>query len=271
VSTPIRAGRMPVIFISHGAPTLAADDSEANRFLRGFGERLGRPRAILVVSAHFDAPVATVTAGESPTTIHDFGGFPRALYELRYPAPGDPGLAERVARPLAEAGIDVQRSTNRGFDHGAWVPLLLMYPQADIPVVQLSLDSQRGAGYHFRLGELLAPLRDEGVLIVGSGGVVHNLRELDWSGGNVGPEAWAETFNEWVAAAIARGRYSDIVRYRELGPDAQRNHPTAEHFLPLVFALGAAGDHGDAVRVHHSYSYGNLSMDNYAFGAESAA
>jgi 4,5-DOPA dioxygenase extradiol len=257
---------MPVVFISHGSPTLATKDDEAHRFLRAYGERLGRPRAILVLSAHFVAPAATVTAAETPETIHDFYGFPPDLYDLSYPVPGSPDLANDIARRLASAGIEVAREPSRGLDHGAWIPLILMYPDADIPVVQLSIDPRRGAAYHYELGRQIASLRDEGVLIIGSGGVTHNLRELEWDGGDATVPLWAESFNEWVADAIADNRIDDLLAYRERGPHAARNHPTEEHFFPLLCALGAALGDERRERTHHGFTMGALSMDVYEFG-----
>lgn len=263
-------GKWPVVFISHGAPTLATEDGAAHRFLREYGRRLGRPQAIVVLSAHFVAPVATVTAAEFPETIHDFGGFPADLYTLRYAAPGDPVLADEIAGLLEHADIPVKASPSRGLDHGAWIPLSLMYPQADIPVVQLSLDPARGAQYHFELGRLLAPLRARGVLIVGSGGITHNLSQLDWQGGEGAAPDWAVSFNEWIADVIAQARVDDLLEYRQRGPSAARNHPTEEHFFPLLCALGASNEQERRVRVHHSYTFGSLSMDTYEFGGCSA-
>ena len=257
--------RMPVVFVSHGAPTLAIEDNDAHRFLRTFGMRLARPRTILVLSAHFDARVATVTAAESPQTIHDFGGFSKELYEMTYPAPGSPELANEVVGLLAAAGVPAMITASRGLDHGAWIPLSLMYPQADIPVVQVSIDTRRGSAYHHDLGRHLAPLRDDGVLIMGSGGVTHNLRELAWDGGHAATPQWAEAFNEWVAEAIAAGRIDDLLAYRDLAPHAARNHPTEEHFFPLLCALGAVSEDDHRARVHHSYTMGALSMDTYQF------
>lgn len=258
--------KTPVVFISHGAPTLATEDSEAHRFLRAYGERLGRPHAIVVLSAHFIAPVATVTSAKRPETIHDFYGFAPDLYDLEYPAPGSPGLADRIAGRLAAADIEVATDPARGLDHGAWVPLSLMFPDAGIPVVQLSIDPQRGSAYHYELGQHLAGLRDEGVLIIGSGGVTHNLRELAWDGQYAAVPDWAASFNEWVADAIADSRIDDLLAYRERCPQAARNHPTEEHFFPLLCALGAAFGDERRERVHHSYTMGALSMDAYQFG-----
>ncbi len=194
----------PTMFISHGAPTLAIDDDLAHRFLVDFGKQLGKPDAILLLSAHFDAPVATVTASPAPKTIHDFGGFPDKLYDIRYPAPGDPELAQRTSGLLQAGGIPTNASLTRGLDHGAWVPLSLLYPDADVPVVQLSIDSRQGSAYHFRLGEVLRPLRDEGILIIGSGGATHNLASaLRAQHDDPVPERVLR-FREWLADCRSR-------------------------------------------------------------------
>lgn len=258
--------RMPSIFISHGAPTLAVSDGPSHRFLQNFGRQIGKPRAVVVLSAHFLAPVTTVTAADRPETIHDFGGFPRELYELSYPAPGDGLLAADIADRLTAAGIPAQLSPSRGFDHGAWVPMILMYPEADVPMIQVSLNPPLGAEFHYRLGAALEPLRDTGILIMGSGGATHNLRELSWQASETGPPDWADAFNEWLADAITAGRRDDLLAYRERGPYAPKNHPTEEHFFPLLCALGAGSGEQSRHRVHHSYTYGALSMDVYRFG-----
>jgi 4,5-DOPA dioxygenase extradiol len=258
--------KQPVVFVSHGAPTLAIEDGEAHRFLKDYGQALGRPGAILVLSAHYAAPVATATAAEFPETIHDFGNFAQSLYDMTYPAPGNPALASGVASLLEDAGLPATTSAERGLDHGAWIPLALMYPEADVPVVQLSMDPRRGPDYHYRLGTQLAPLREEGVLIIGSGGVTHNLGKLDWAGTHAATPDWASSFNEWVADVVTDGRIDDLLAYRERGPNAAVNHPSEEHFFPLLFALGAAAGDQPRQRVHHSYTYGALSMDAWQFG-----
>ncbi len=262
-----RDTRTPVLFVSHGAPTLAVEEDDAHRFLSGLGDRLGKPGAILMVSAHYEAPEPTVTTTDRPETIHDFGGFPRELYEIRYPAPGSPALADTVAALLREAGWPARTDPSRGLDHGAWVPLMLMYPDADVPVVQLSIDSRQGTEYHYRLGELLRPLRDQGVLIIGSGGVTHNLRLFFGARPDDPPSDRVRGFAEWVADRIAADRRDDLVRYRARGPDAAHNHPTEEHFVPLLTALGASEPGERAVRLHTSHTHGALMMDSYLFGA----
>lgn len=258
--------RTPALFISHGAPTLAIEDGPAHRFLREYGERLGRPRAVVVLSAHYEAPVATVTTSEWPEMIYDFRGFPPSLYDIVYPAPGHPDLAEDIAGLLEQSGIPVRRDPRRGLDHGAWVPLHLMYPLADVPVLQVSIDPARGAAYHYRLGELLAPLRDDGVLLIGSGGATHNLPAYFRGGPGDSPPAWVAGFNEWLADRVIAGDVDDLLEYRGRAPEAAENHPTDEHFLPLLAALGAAADATKRRRVHRSYQHGVLSMDAYEFG-----
>lgn len=258
--------RLPTLFVSHGAPTLAIDDSAAHQFLRSYGQHLGKPKAILMLSAHFEAPFATVTASLAPETVYDFWGFPKELYDITYPAPGDPDLAARIGTLMGDGGIPVQADATRGLDHGAWVPLSLMYPEADVPVVQLSIDPRQGPEYHFRLGELLRPLRDEGVLIVGSGGATHNLRGAFQSAPGAPTPEWVVEFREWLAETVKNDRRDDLVHYRERGPSAVQNHPTEEHFFPLLAAMGATQPYESRQRIHESETYGVLAMDAYMFG-----
>ncbi len=255
---------MPAIFVSHGAPTLAFEPVAARDFLRGLGQALPAPRAILAVSAHWETAVPTVSAAEHPETIHDFYGFPPELYRVRYAAPGAPALAQRVAGLLDRARLPVEFSEDRGLDHGAWVPLMLAYPDADIPVTQLSIQSARGPAWHWALGEALRPLREEGVLILASGSITHNLREFGGQGLNAAPVGYATAFSEWLAAAVSEGRNDDLIAYRSQAPEAARNHPTEEHLLPLLVAAGA-GSAGRGERLHASYTYGAFAMDVYRF------
>lgn len=260
---------LPSIFVSHGAPTFPLTDAPARTFLEGLAASLPeRPRAILVVSAHWETGSPRVTSAEVNATIHDFTGFPQALYELRYPAAGSAWLTERVKSLVEEAGIAVTRDAARGLDHGAWVPLRLIFPDADIPVVQLSIQSHLGPEYHDRLGRLLAPLRQEGVLIIGSGSFTHDLssfREYMHALHAPAPD-WVDAFGEWMSEAIAAGRTEDLIAYRSLAPYATRNHPTEEHLLPLFVAMGA-GEGGGAKHLHESTTHGVLRMDAFAFGA----
>jgi 4,5-DOPA dioxygenase extradiol len=259
--------RFPALFISHGSPMLALEDSPARRFLMDYGRTLGRPTAIVVVSAHWETRSPMVSAAERPETIHDFGGFPDALYRLTYPAQGAPDVAARIADLMAAAGVPATVHPSRGLDHGAWVPLLLMYPAHDVPVLEVSVQPQAGPAWHVQLGEILRPLRDEGVLIVGSGSMTHNLHAF--FRGGFGPdspaEAWVTDFADWMADAIAGGRRDDLVAYRSRAPYGAENHPTEEHLLPLFAAMGAATPGAGRTRIHASNSHGVLAMDAYAF------
>jgi 4,5-DOPA dioxygenase extradiol len=258
--------RLPSLFVSHGAPNLLLHNSEAKQFLEGFAARLPKPDAILVASAHFETAAPAVTADMHPTTVHDFNGFEPELYEITYPAPGAPGLANQAAVLLGEAGLSSRPVSGHGFDHGTWVPLSLMYPQADIPVVQLSVQSRLGPEHHARMGEALAPLADEGVLILGSGALTHNLHELFRGGlaADAATPAWVSAFGEWMREHIEAGDTDDLIHYRERAPFGPRNHPTEEHLLPLFVAMGASGRR-PGTRVHTSQEYGVLMMDAYRF------
>jgi 4,5-DOPA dioxygenase extradiol len=261
--------RMPTLFISHGSPMLAVADSAARRFLRDLGAQLPAPTAVIVLSAHYDTPTTEVTAGARPETIHDFGGFPDELYRLRYAAPGSPELAEVVVARLAAAELPARLAPRRGLDHGAWIPLSLMFPRADVPVLQVSINSGRSPEHHFALGRALRPLRAGGALVLGSGGATHNLALYAHARGrndDSAPPEWVEAFNEWTAGAIAARRFDDLFRYAERAPYAAQNHPTPEHYLPLFATLGAAYDDEQGVRIHSSFDRGLLSLDAYAFG-----
>ena len=255
----------PVVFLSHGAPTLAVEDGSDTRAWADLAARLPRPESILVVSAHWDTPEPRVSAAASPATIHDFYGFPAELYQQRYPAPGAPRLADEVRRALEGAGMRCDVDADRGLDHGAWVPLKWMYPRADIPVTQLSVQSHRGPRHHHDLGRALAGLRGQGTLVLASGGIVHNLRELEWHmRGTREPTAWARDFNDWIAARVASGAVEELVDYRHHAPNARRSHPTEEHFDPFFVALGAGGL--PARRLELGFDLGSLGMDGYVFG-----
>jgi 4,5-DOPA dioxygenase extradiol len=258
---------LPSLFLSHGAPTLPLTESPARDFLVGLGQRLPRPKAILVVSAHWETAQPELNAVARNETIHDFYGFPRALYELRYPALGAPELAADIATQLKAAGLEATLDGNRGLDHGAWVPLLLMYPQADIPVLQLSIQTERGPKHHLEMGRALQALREQGILVIGSGSFTHNLAEfrLHRPGLSDPSPPWVDAFADWVDEAVTGNRVDDLLDYRRLAPFARNNHPTEEHFLPLFAALGAAGEGVHAERLHKSASYSVLRMDVYAF------
>lgn len=262
---------LPTLFVSHGAPTLPLTDAPAKTFLQGLPDLLPtRPSAILVVSAHWETWTPTVNAVARQETIHDFGGFQRELYEIQYPAPGSALFAERVAALLGDAGLPCALDRARGLDHGAWVPLMLMYPDADIPVVQLSVQSHQGPEHHLAMGRALSALRAEGVLVIGSGSFTHDLSEFRrYRDVTLEPEpAWVTQFADWFDQALADGRTADLLNYRQAAPFAAKNHPTEEHLLPLYVALGAAGSDGGTERLHASTTHGVLRMDVYAFGVE---
>jgi 4,5-DOPA dioxygenase extradiol len=261
---------LPTLFVSHGAPTLPVTDTPAKRFLGELPARLPtRPKAILAVSAHWETEIPTVNLVAVNSTIHDFGGFAPELYELRYPAPGSAELAERVGELLAAEGVACRVDRSRGLDHGAWTPLLLMYPQADVPVVQLSVQPHLGPAHHLAVGRALQALRSEAVLVIGSGSFTHDLSEFRHRRHELeGAEPdWVASFAAWFDTALTEGRTNDLLAYRRLAPNAARNHPTEEHLLPLYVALGAAGDRPSARRLHASVTHGVLRMDVYAFGA----
>ncbi len=259
---------MPVLFVSHGAPTLPIEPGETGAAWRKLGEQLPKPAAILVISAHWDTPVPTVSRAVRPETIHDFYGFPEELYELQYPAPGAPQMAQSVALALQQAGIPAQLDDTRGLDHGAWVPLSLMYPKADIPVTQLSLQSGKDPAWHIALGRALRSLREQGVLIIGSGSITHNLRAIFKHPQGEPVPQWVTEFCDWMADKISAGDLEALSAYRTLAPHAVQNHPTDEHLLPLFVAFGAANKIEGAVRLNQVMTYGMLAMDAWVFDVE---
>jgi 4,5-DOPA dioxygenase extradiol len=232
---------MPAIFFGHGNPMNAI---QTNRWTEGWASigralisgPIPRPRAVVCVSAHWYLPATLVTAMPQPRTIHDFGGFPRPLYEVRYPAPGDPGLFARIRTLLAP--IDVEADTQWGLDHGTWSVLVHVFPDADVPIVQLSIDETQPASFHYELGQRLAPLRDEGVLVIGSGNLVHNLHTYAWGKHDPEPFDWAVRFEELARAQIQRREHLPLIHYENLGRDAQLSAPTPDHYLPLLYILG---------------------------------
>lgn len=257
---------LPTLFISHGSPMLAIEDSPAGRFLLELGKTLPRPKAIIVASAHWESIGGlAVSLASHPETIHDFGGFPEGLFEIQYPAQGAPATADRAAELLEQAGFAVKRSATRGLDHGAWVPLRLMYPDADIPTAQVSL--RRGASPvdHEQMGQALRKFREDDVLIIGSGSITHNL--YAYRGASIDAEvpSWVSDFGEWMHTRLQTNQRESLQDYRAQAPFAVRNHPTEDHLLPLFVAMGAAGETPKAERLHASYEYGVLAMDMYAF------
>ena len=257
---------LPTLFISHGSPQLLIDDTAARDFLRGYAATLPRPRAIVIASAHFGTSRPAVVADAKPGMIYDFGGMPE-LRRLTYPAPGDPVAALKIAGLLKAAGFEPVVVTGHGYDHGTWVPLMLLYPAADVPVVQLAVQPQLGPAHHVAVGRALASLKGENLLLIGSGSATHNLEEF-YYGANAPdqpPLPWVKAFTEWVHEKVTAGRLDELVRYRTLAPYAVENHPTEEHLLPLFIALGA-GEGAAGRRVHSSTRNGVIAMDTYAFG-----
>ncbi|WP_443692100.1 DODA-type extradiol aromatic ring-opening family dioxygenase [Pseudomonas protegens] len=254
---------LPSLFISHGSPMLALEPGASGPALARLAAELPRPRAILVVSAHWESSDLRVSCNQHPETWHDFGGFPAALFAVQYPAPGDPELAAQVVELLQAEGLPAQLDSQRPFDHGTWVPLSLMYPQADIPVVQLSLPSRLGPALQTRIGHALASLREQGVLLIGSGSITHNLRDLDWHAGPESVEPWAKAFRDWMIDKLAADDQAALHDYRQQAPNAVRSHPSDEHLLPLYFARGAGGEFSVA---HQGFTLGALGMDIYRFG-----
>ena len=239
----------------------ALDAGAAGAAWSALAKRLPRPNAILIATAHWETPVASFTGAARPETIHDFYGFPQPLYQIRYPAPGAPKIAERAQALLRKAGLGANVDPQRGLDHGAWSPLLHMYPAADIPVAQASVQPSLSPSHHLSVGRALAPLADEGVLIIGSGHMTHNLR--DRRPDDAAPLPYAAEFQAWVDAAIRAHDLDALADYRKRSPHAVRAHPTDEHFLPLFFALGAAAPGYKTERVYEGIESGALAMDAY--------
>ncbi|WP_342654874.1 class III extradiol ring-cleavage dioxygenase [Pseudomonas sp. F3-2] len=253
----------PSLFISHGSPMLALEPGESGPALQRLADAMPRPKAVVIVSAHWESNELLVNANPQPETWHDFGGFPPALFAVQYPAPGLPEMSRRVMDLLAAAGLPARLDSRRPLDHGVWVPLSLMYPQADVPVVQVSLPTRMGPAMQTRVGQALKQLREEHVLIVGSGSITHNLRELDWHAGPESVETWALEFRNWMVEKLAANDEEALHDYRRQAPNAARNHPTDEHLLPLYFARGAGGEFSVA---HQGFTMGALGMDIYRFG-----
>jgi 4,5-DOPA dioxygenase extradiol len=258
---------LPTLFVSHGAPTLAIEPGvPASTFLAGLGKRFPGITAVLCISAHWNTPRPAVNAVMKPATIHDFSGFPQELYGITYPAPGAPALSRRVAGLVEAAGLSCDMDTGRGLDHGAWVPMMLMFPDAGIPVVQLSIQGHLDPARHLALGEAIAPLRHEGVLVIGSGGAVHPLGDPGVSlGAGLPTDHWATAFNEWLNHVVTSGDTQSLVRYRELAPSAVHAQYYPDHFMPLLAALGAAGPGAKGTVIHQSWYWGNLGMGAYEF------
>lgn len=252
---------LPGLFISHGSPMLALNPEQVGPALHRLGLNLPTPQAIVIMSAHWESNSLEVSTGVRPETWHDFRGFPAELYDIRYPAPGQPVLAEEILHLLAEAGFSAHANSTRPRDHGVWMPLLHMYPDADIPVVEISLPMNLSADEIYKIGQTLAPLREQQVLLIGSGSITHNLAELSWHGQSQAVPEWASTFRNHVVAKLSHQDFDAILDWESI-PFVRRNHPTLEHFAPIFFAMGTG--HRFNI-VHSSFTMGALGMDIYRF------
>ncbi|BFM08406.1 4,5-DOPA dioxygenase extradiol [Halioxenophilus aromaticivorans] len=252
----------PAIFIGHGSPGNVMEDNTATAMWEQLGQELGKPKGIICVSAHWYTQGTAVTANQAPRTIHDFGGFPQVMYEMQYPAPGDPELAAKVVDLLSEEGARLDDSW--GFDHGCWAILIKIFPEADIPVVQLSIDKTKGNDYHYRVGQKLAQLRGEGYLILGSGNIVHNLAVMDWRGRDK-TYPWAQRFGDYIRQSITDNTPENAINYLHFGVDAEYSVPGPDHYLPLLYVMGARQPE-DSVEFRSNYvEYGSLDMTSVIF------
>jgi 4,5-DOPA dioxygenase extradiol len=256
------ADKQPTLFISHGAPDFVLTDHIAKRTLSQLGQTLASPKAIIIISAHWTNSPIGITSATSHRMIYDFSGFPEALYQIHYPAIGDPALAIQISQQLEASGFSVNLDQERGLDHGAWIPLMLIYPAAAIPVIQISLPrgSLREAA---KLGEALTPFREQGMLIIGSGGSVHNLRAMNREGRT---DVWAKKFEYWLQQNVEGNRFDRVINPKQFTPLFDQAHPTPEHFTPLIIAWAAGNKTKPGRRFHQSYMYGNIGMAMYAFG-----
>lgn len=255
---------MPVLFIGHGSPMNGIEDNAFSRRWKEMAQQIPLPAAVLVISAHWFTRGTKVAAMEHPPTIHDFGGFPEALFQVQYPAPGHPALAKETASLLRSAGAQLDHDW--GLDHGAWTIVRHMYPEADVPVFQLSIDHTKGPQYHYELAKELYPLRKKGVLILGSGNMVHNLRLLSWEMMEGGGYDWALEMNERFKSLILAHRHEDLIHYSSLGKEALLSVPTPEHYLPLLYSLGLRSDKEDLSIFNDQLLGGSLSMTSLKIG-----
>ncbi len=262
---------LPSLFVPHGAPTFALRPGAAGAALSASAISLPRPRAIVMVSAHWETSQPTVGFAELPETIHDFWGFPDALYDMRYPATGCREASGEVLQALLDAGFPAQSDARRGLDHGAWLPLRLMFPEADVPVLPLSIQSRLGPEHHYRLGQALAPLTGKGFLIIASGNLTHNLADYQRAATNGGQTpAYVRGFSDWVWSRLQANDLPALLDYRQQAPDAVRAHPRDEHLLPLYVAFGAAGADTRPQRLHAGIDDYVIAMDAFAFQSAQA-
>ena len=258
---------MPAFFIAHGAPLLAIENNEYTQFLSELGKKHSNPKAVILFSAHWEASIQQISDVGEYSTIYDFGGFPEALYQIQYPAKGKPGLTKEIEDLFSKEGIPFQIETRRGLDHGAWVVLRMLYPEADIPVIAMSVNQQLSPQQQYQIGQALSALREKDVMIIGSGGTVHNLRAVNFA--DNGPiDQWALGFDTWLEVNLKEWNTEALFNYYSLAPAAELAVPRygKEHFVPIFYAMGAADDVKKATLLHRSYRYGNLSHSVWQFG-----
>lgn len=256
---------IPSIFISHGSPQIIMDKSSAHDFLADLQATTGQPDYIIVVSAHWETNGLKITGSDAPRTIHDFGGFDPSLHRMVYPAPGNPQLAANIQAALQKVGLQIIVDTLRGLDHGAWIPLKLAYPSANIPVLQISIPKESTPSDMYGIGKAIAPLLGHNGLLIGSGSFTHNLYEFKGQNLDAIPEKWVLDFADWMHQKITENDIESLLDYRRLAPFAKENHPTEEHLLPLFAAIGAAGEAMSSSTLHRSYNHSILAMDAYSF------
>lgn len=255
--------RMPAIFFGHGSPGNVLEDNYVTRTWERLGKEIPRPKGIICISAHWLTRGVKVMANEYPRTIHDFGGFPEKMFRMRYPAAGDPKLAERVQKRLASAGADLDSSW--GYDHGSWCVLLKAYPKADIPLIQVSIDHRQPPEFHYKIGQKLAAFRDEGVLVMGSGNIVHNLGEMDWRLQN-GAYEWAASFGDYIRESIVKDEPQNHIDYESQGLNARLAVPSPDHYLPLLYVMGARQPDEPVRFETPMVEYGSLDMTTVVLG-----
>ncbi|HZG17726.1 MAG TPA: class III extradiol ring-cleavage dioxygenase [Candidatus Bathyarchaeia archaeon] len=251
------------LFLAHGSPMLVIEDHAYTQFLKQLAASMPRPKAIVIFTAHWESPVQLISGASAYETIYDFYGFPDELYQVTYPAKGEPALAKKIQHLFADAGIPSEIDLERGLDHGAWSVLKLLYPEADIPVIALSVNPSLSNEQQYKIGKALASLRNEEVLIIGSGGTVHNLRRINWDGGQA--ESWAVQFDDWFQEKLTVWDTQQVFDYERLAPHAQAAVPRNEHFIPLLLAMGTADETRKAQLLHRSYQLGTLSLSGWQF------
>lgn len=257
---------LPSLFIAHGAPLLAIEDNDYTQFLSRLGQTMARPKAVVLFSAHWVSGTQKVSEVKEYDTIYDFGGFPDELYQIRYPAKGAPLIAQQIENLFTESSIPFEVETSRGLDHGAWVVLRLLYPNADVPVISMSVNPRLSPEQQYKIGQSIAALRAQDILVIASGGTVHNLRALQWQGDDI--NEWALEFDQWLENHLKQWDLDSLYRYDTLAPNASLAVPPHgnEHFIPIFYAMGAADDVRKATLLHRSYRYGNLSHSVWQFG-----